>query len=212
MARADLNSITISVKGEGKEEACHTFTKQFTVGRAVKKNGADLQLDDSFVSIRHSLITPRGANWYLEDLGSTNGTWLNYTKGYVATRLRKGDRIKVGKTLITVLSVTEKLDLKTLAKEARPKARLTLADRVQLEEMYPGAIPLDWHEPSQLDLETPRERRIYMMGYCDGWRDHEIETVANDSGSGEDTRFNRARSEPLERVAREEDPEIRNAS
>jgi len=43
--------------------------------------------------------------WYVEDLGSTNGTWLNGRRIFSAQRLKKGDKIRIGRTVITVVSV-----------------------------------------------------------------------------------------------------------
>jgi len=41
----------------------------------------------------------------VEDLGSTNGTWLNGRRIYSAQRLNKGDKIRIGRTTVTVISV-----------------------------------------------------------------------------------------------------------
>jgi EAL domain-containing protein (putative c-di-GMP-specific phosphodiesterase class I) len=46
----------------------------FTVGRA---SGMDLQIDNRIVSSRHAVIRFEGGQWMLEDLGSTNGTFVN---------------------------------------------------------------------------------------------------------------------------------------
>ena len=42
--------------------------------------------------------------WYVEDLGSTNGTWLNGRRIHTTQLLRRGDKIRVGHTVMTVIS------------------------------------------------------------------------------------------------------------
>jgi pSer/pThr/pTyr-binding forkhead associated (FHA) protein len=42
--------------------------------------------------------------WYVEDLGSTNGTWLNGRRILAAQRLEKGDKVRIGHTTIVVMA------------------------------------------------------------------------------------------------------------
>jgi pSer/pThr/pTyr-binding forkhead associated (FHA) protein len=44
--------------------------------------------------------------WFVQDLGSTNGTWLNNRRIYAAQRLKKGDKIKIGRTIVAVVSTS----------------------------------------------------------------------------------------------------------
>lgn len=65
--------LLVEQAGEGGRRA--TVDKaQFTIGRAT---GMDLQIDDRIVSSRHAVIRRSGQEWILEDLGSTNGTYIN---------------------------------------------------------------------------------------------------------------------------------------
>ena len=50
------------------------FTQSFTVGRDA---GADVRIDDPSVSKRHSEVTRSGKSWFVHDLSSANGTYLN---------------------------------------------------------------------------------------------------------------------------------------
>jgi pSer/pThr/pTyr-binding forkhead associated (FHA) protein len=55
-------------------------------------------LDDPFASTHHARLTFRGRVWYLEDLGSTNGTRLNGRSVGGAVAVGFGDEIAVGET------------------------------------------------------------------------------------------------------------------
>jgi FHA domain-containing protein len=57
---------------------------------------ADIQLEDSFASTRHARLVPSGDVMVLEDLGSTNGTYLNGEPLRGAAPLHEGDRIRIG--------------------------------------------------------------------------------------------------------------------
>jgi len=62
-------------------------------GRA---DGADIRVEDPFASSSHARIFDRGGDMYLEDMGSTNGTYLNGHKVQRAERLDGGDTIRIG--------------------------------------------------------------------------------------------------------------------
>ena len=57
---------------------------------------ADIQLEDGFASSRHARLVPQGDVMVLEDLGSTNGTYLNGEPLRGPQPLHPGDRIKIG--------------------------------------------------------------------------------------------------------------------
>ncbi len=67
---------------------------------AVNSLGRDVNntivLEDAFASAHHARLTFRGRAWYLEDLGSTNGTYLNGDPIKAPTPLGYGDEIQVG--------------------------------------------------------------------------------------------------------------------
>lgn len=57
---------------------------------------ADIKLEDGFASARHAQLVPQGDVMVLEDLGSTNGTYLNGEPLRGPQPLHVGDRIKIG--------------------------------------------------------------------------------------------------------------------
>ncbi|MBV9212264.1 MAG: FHA domain-containing protein [Actinobacteria bacterium] len=66
-----------------------------TLGRA---RSADVQVEDPFASSAHARIFPSGDSMYIEDLGSTNGTFLNEQQLEGPERLRASDAIRIGDT------------------------------------------------------------------------------------------------------------------
>jgi len=73
---------------------------ELTVGRAA---GCGVPLpDDTFASQLHARVFRRDGDLYVEDLGSTNGTYLNKKKVTAAVPLRRGDKLQIGKTIMEV--------------------------------------------------------------------------------------------------------------
>lgn len=64
-----------------------------TLGRGDK---ADIRIDDPFASARHARVSRQGDVLVLEDLNSTNGTWLNGSPLDGPQPLHPGDRIRIG--------------------------------------------------------------------------------------------------------------------
>ena len=77
----------------------HTFSTAFTVGRQ-----GSLAISDEFASSHHARFQVAHGLWFIEDLGSTNGTWLNGRRFRAPQHLKKGDKIKIGRTVMTVVS------------------------------------------------------------------------------------------------------------
>jgi two-component system NtrC family sensor kinase len=65
----------------------------------VGRSSEALPLSDSTVSRRHAELTPDDGEWWIRDLGSQNGTWVNGTRINERTRLRVGDQVRTGSTL-----------------------------------------------------------------------------------------------------------------
>jgi hypothetical protein len=71
--------------------------QQITVGRA---NDATLVLNDDYASSRHARLFPQDGQWIVEDLGSTNGTYLDRQKVTQPTPVPVGVPIRIGKTVL----------------------------------------------------------------------------------------------------------------
>jgi pSer/pThr/pTyr-binding forkhead associated (FHA) protein len=68
-----------------------------TVGRAPE---CELRIDDTYVSQQHARIFGKNGSWYVEDLGSTNGTFVNEQRLAAPAMLQPGDKIRVGTTVM----------------------------------------------------------------------------------------------------------------
>ena len=80
-------------------------TREFTLERrgylVGRGDNCDIVIPDRRVSSRHLFLTPRGEEWWVRDLGSTNGTFINGKKVRVA-RLKPGDTLQIGHTVIVL--------------------------------------------------------------------------------------------------------------
>jgi hypothetical protein len=71
-------------------------SRALTIGRS-SANDLPLESDD-FASVRHARIEPRRDGVWVEDIGSTNGTYVNGARLSTPRRLAPGDVIRVGST------------------------------------------------------------------------------------------------------------------
>lgn len=66
---------------------------QTTIGRGPTNT---IQLPDTFISAEHTRLWRRNGEWYVQDAGSTNGTYLNNQPAREILKARVGDIIQVG--------------------------------------------------------------------------------------------------------------------
>ncbi|HKN93791.1 MAG TPA: FHA domain-containing protein [Thermoleophilaceae bacterium] len=66
-----------------------------TMGRSAS---SDIEVDDPFASSAHARIFPRGDFMFIEDMGSTNGTYLNGRQLRRPEQLKMADKIRIGDT------------------------------------------------------------------------------------------------------------------
>jgi pSer/pThr/pTyr-binding forkhead associated (FHA) protein len=68
-----------------------------TIGRAPEST---LVLTDDYASSQHARLVPRDGQWFVEDLGSTNGTFLDKEKVTRPTPVPPGAKVRIGKTVL----------------------------------------------------------------------------------------------------------------
>ena len=68
-----------------------------TIGRGTE---CELLIDDTYASSQHARLFGKNGTWYVEDLGSTNGTYVNDQKLASPAMVQQGDRIRVGTTML----------------------------------------------------------------------------------------------------------------
>ncbi|MBO0841738.1 MAG: FHA domain-containing protein [Nocardioides sp.] len=61
---------------------------------------AQIVLDDDYVSTRHARIGVSGDQWFVEDLGSTNGTYIGSVRINQPTAISLGTQVRIGKTIL----------------------------------------------------------------------------------------------------------------
>ena len=77
----------------------HVLSDELTIGRSPD---CDVIIDDGYSSQTHARLYLNGSQHLLEDLGSTNGTYLNRQKVASATAVRLGDFVQIGSTVFEV--------------------------------------------------------------------------------------------------------------
>ena len=80
-----------------------SFALEQERARIGRRPDSDVFLDDVTVSRDHALLVRRGDQWYLDDLGSLNGTYVNRTR-IESQSLQEGDEVQIGKYKLTFLS------------------------------------------------------------------------------------------------------------
>lgn len=93
-------SITIFVSADRKKESQRYFTlTEIMIGRDTH---CDLSVMDEALSAHHARITHHHGQWWLEDLNSRNGTFLNREKLNTPAVIITGDQFKCGNTLFDI--------------------------------------------------------------------------------------------------------------
>lgn len=97
--RSELGRLILTDPGPTGLEAGRPFSLAAVspIGRALRNVVA---IDDEFLSAEHALLTWREGRWWLEDLGSKNGTFLNGVRVTRAVPVSRGDSIAVGRVAL----------------------------------------------------------------------------------------------------------------
>jgi pSer/pThr/pTyr-binding forkhead associated (FHA) protein len=91
-------SVLDVVQPSNRAGASFAVGEELTIGRA---SGCAVSLgDDTYVSQLHARVYQRDGIVFLEDLGSTNGTFLNGQRVQAPTAIHSGDRMQIGSTIL----------------------------------------------------------------------------------------------------------------
>jgi hypothetical protein len=82
---------------EGDKPSTVRLSGQVDIGRA---DGCAIRLQDTYVSQVHARLAGKDGAWTVEDLGSTNGTYLNDRRVVAPVEVHAGDVVRVGKTVL----------------------------------------------------------------------------------------------------------------
>jgi pSer/pThr/pTyr-binding forkhead associated (FHA) protein len=95
VAKEQVKSSPKLISGDNVKNEEYLLASDMVIGRSL---GSDIRVDHSSVSRRHARIFRDGSDYYIEDLGSANGTLVNDSDVHQNSpvRLRTGDHIRVG--------------------------------------------------------------------------------------------------------------------
>ena len=89
--------VVASPGGEPAQGSVFALDAITSLGRDVNNS---IVLDDEFVSAEHAALTYRGRAWYVEDLGSTNGTYVNGSQVDGLSPIAFGDEVQIGQVRV----------------------------------------------------------------------------------------------------------------
>lgn len=92
---AGLTSLVIYA--DGAKPRTLKLAASMVIGRSPD---CELLIDDTYASQQHARIFGKNGSWYVEDLGSTNGTYVNDQKLAAPAMIQPGDRVRVGTTVL----------------------------------------------------------------------------------------------------------------
>ena len=87
----------VVVEPDDQRGRAFELAQEMTVGRAA---GCQIVLDDTYVSQLHTRLFQRDGQLMVDDLGSTNGTYLNNRKVSGPMMMNRGDKLRIGKTVM----------------------------------------------------------------------------------------------------------------
>ncbi len=87
----------IVVEGDNTGARAELSEAPLLIGRG---SDAAIKLDDDYVSTRHARVAASGDEWFVEDLGSTNGTYVGSVRITQPTTIGLGVQVRIGKTIL----------------------------------------------------------------------------------------------------------------
>jgi pSer/pThr/pTyr-binding forkhead associated (FHA) protein len=136
--------------------------RQFTIDTPVvigRDNTADLVIDDSQASRRHARLEPTAHGAVVEDMGSTNGTFINDSELHGRAELGPNDELLIGVTVMQVRTPQEvqrqPSAVRAVPSFAIPESRPTFTDAVTGDQ-----TPLAPGDSGVPELERLRDSRV----------------------------------------------------
>ncbi|TMK42078.1 MAG: FHA domain-containing protein [Actinobacteria bacterium] len=146
----DLHLQIVEGPGAGATVA---VDRPLVIGRS---DDADLCLGDARVSRHHARVAPSSAGGAtVEDLGSSNGTFVNHQPAHAPVRLDPGDELLIG---VTVLQLRTDAELAARPSGVRPVPAALATQEHRAAASGPQAIPPA--EPIHPELERLRDERV----------------------------------------------------
>jgi pSer/pThr/pTyr-binding forkhead associated (FHA) protein len=119
-----------------------------------REDDVDIVIDNPSVSRKHAQIRKEGAAWVVEDLGSSNGTFLHGEKITSAQPVKEGDEIGFGKfSVVFGKAVGDAVDQAAAKHAAKPVATDTAGGTMQIKS----------HEVKELLKDSERKRRAHLQ-------------------------------------------------
>ena len=88
------------LRADGSQQEAFRFTRaEVMLGR---ERGCDCRLLDKTISARHARLAYHHGQWWVEDLGSKNGTYLNQERIIQAVVVTEGDELRCGQVVLQV--------------------------------------------------------------------------------------------------------------
>jgi pSer/pThr/pTyr-binding forkhead associated (FHA) protein len=90
-------AVLVVHSADGAKARTFRLSEPLEVGRS---ESCRVRVDDTYVSQVHAKLYGKNGAWYVEDLGSTNGTYVNDRRVTAPVEVHAGDVVRVGKTLL----------------------------------------------------------------------------------------------------------------
>ncbi len=168
MSEKMTNRLVIFKNGEAENEVS-LEAKSMVIGRDAR---SDIQLNDISVSRRHARVTNVHNDYCLEDLGSTNGTFLN-EQTVTKRMLKHGDLLRIGSFTLRYLSrdgeaSEDELDKTVMIRSSETAPERPVSQKDPNRVKLPKTATLRFFRGPQKGLQDRIDRALYTIGQPGG--------------------------------------------